>query len=101
MSSPRREIHFAPIALEDFAGILRYTGERWGQEQLHRYAARLDEAIRLLADYPDLGHLSRALPDTHRLYVVGSHVIVYRAEDTSLAIVRILHQRMNLPRHVD
>jgi toxin ParE1/3/4 len=101
MSSPRSEINFAPVALEDFAGILRYTGERWGQEQLHRYAARIDEAIRLLAHYPDLGHLSRALPATHRLYAVGSHVIVYRAEDTSLAIVRILHQRMNLPRHVD
>jgi plasmid stabilization system protein ParE len=40
------------------------------------------------------------LPASHRLYFVGSHVIVYRDRDVSIAVVRILLQRMNLGRHV-
>ena len=42
----------------------------------------------------------RDLPATHLAYLVGSHVIVYRVGADSLGVVRILHQRMSLARHV-
>jgi plasmid stabilization system protein ParE len=31
---------------------------------------------------------------------VGSHVVVFREQGATLAIVRILHQRMSLARHL-
>ncbi|WP_434735706.1 type II toxin-antitoxin system RelE/ParE family toxin [Accumulibacter sp.] len=47
---------------------------------------------------PLLGHRRDDLPETHRLYLVGAHVIIYRADEAG--VVRILHQRMSLTRHL-
>jgi len=40
------------------------------------------------------------LPSTHLAYLVGSHIIDYRVNVDSIGIVRILHQRMSLAKHV-
>ena len=102
MSSPdqSRRIVLSPRARRDFIDILRYTGETWGQAQLHTYRDKINDALQLLAHNPRLGHHHDELPETHRLYLVGSHVIVYRDQETTLAVVRMLHQRMSLVRHL-
>ncbi|NMG67721.1 hypothetical protein GPA19_22520 [Azoarcus indigens] len=102
MSSPEapRRIALSPRAKQDFIDILRYTGETWGQEQLHAYRNKLDGALQRIARNPSIGNRAPELPETHRLYFAGSHVIVYRAQDSSIALVRILHQRMSLTRHL-
>lgn len=101
MSSPERarKIVLSPRARQDFIDILRYTGETWGQGQLHVYRDKINDALQLLARNPAVGHTSPELPETHRLYFVGSHVVVYRDQETAIAIVRILHQRMSLGLH--
>ena len=99
MSSHKPHLKLSPAAQQDFTGILRYTGERWGQEQLLAYRGKLNDALVLPGRNPQLGHQSRELPDRHRLYFVGSHVIVYRVRQDTTEVVRILHQRMNMTRH--
>ena len=93
-------LRLSPIAQDDFIGILRYTGETWGHGQLVAYRDKLDAALQAIARNPALGHRRDDLPATHQAYLVGSHVIVYRVEADSIGVVRILHQRMSLPRHV-
>lgn len=102
MSSPEhtRKVVLSPRARQDFIDILRYTGETWGKAQLHVYRDKLNEAIQLIARNPGTGHGSHELPATHRVYFVGSHVIVFRHQEATIAIVRILHQRMSVSRHV-
>lgn len=100
MSSRKVSLKLSPAAQTDFAGILQYTGERWGREQLLVYRDRLDGALKMLAGNVGLGHHSPELPATHRLYFVGSHVIVYRTRGEVTEVVRILHQRMSVVRHV-
>lgn len=102
MSSPNlaRKIVLSPRARQDIIDILRYTGETWGVVQLGKYRDKIEDALQMLARNPGLGHQSAGLPETHRAYLVGSHVIVYRDQDTAVAIVRVLHQRMSLARHV-
>ena len=95
----QRKIVLSPRARQDFIDILRYTGETWGQGQLHAYRDKLNDALQLIGRNPAMGHRSPELPETHRLYFVGSHVIVYRDQDSSMAVVRILHQRMSLAMH--
>jgi len=101
MSSPDRgrKLVLSPRARQDFIDILRYTGETWGQGQLHTYRDKINDALQLIGRNPTMGHRSPELPDTHRLYLVGSHVIVYRDQEPTVAVVRILHQRMSLARH--
>jgi toxin ParE1/3/4 len=101
MSSHKPHLKLSPAAQQDFTDILRYTGERWGQEQLLVYRDKLNDALVLLDRNPQLGHQSSELSDRHRLYFVGSHVIVYRMRPDTTEVVRILHQRMSMTRHVE
>jgi toxin ParE1/3/4 len=101
MSSHKSHLKLSPAAQQDFTDILRYTGERWGQEQLLAYRDKLNDALVLLGWNPQLGHQSGELSDAHRLYFVGSHVIVYRIRQDTIEIARILHQRMSMTRHVE
>lgn len=44
MSSPNnsRPIKFSPKARQDFIDILRFTGAKWGQDQLRAYRDLID-----------------------------------------------------------
>jgi toxin ParE1/3/4 len=92
-------LRLSPKARQDFIDILRYTGETWGEGQLHIYRDKLNDALQAISHNPQLGHHRDDLPATHLAYLVGSHVIVYRALGEAIGIVRILHQRMSLGRH--
>jgi toxin ParE1/3/4 len=100
MSSPSPRLTLSPETQKDLIDILRYTGEKWGQEQLLTYRDKLNDALLIIERNPQIGRLSRALPDTHRLYFVGSHVIVYRIQEDTIEVVRVLHQRMSIPRNL-
>lgn len=93
-------IKLSPRARLDFIDILRFTGETWGQEQLFAYRDKMNSALQTLSHNPQLGHQRSDLPPTHLSFVVGSHLIVYRLDKESLSVVRILHQRMSLSRHL-
>ena len=100
MSFPNYRLVLSPKAEQDIEGILRYTGESWGERQLVVYRDELGDALDRLLRNPGDGHLSADLPDTHRLYPVGSHVIVYRLKHQVIEVIRILHRRMSLVRHI-
>lgn len=98
MSSRNYRLIVTPQAQQDIISILRYTGEAWGQNQLLVYRDKLDEAIKTIGQNPGLGHRSLELSTIHRLYLVGSHIVVYRVQGDLISIVRVLHQRMSLTR---
>lgn len=101
MSSPSGwPVTLSPRARQDFVDILRYTGETWGQAQLLAYRDKVDDALQALGSDPQRGHHRDDLPARHWAYLVGSHVIVYRVRGDGVAIVRILHQRMSLGKHI-
>lgn len=93
-------IKLAPRARQDFIDILRFTGETWGRNQLIIYRDKINEALQAISHNPQLGHRREDSPSTHLVYLVGSHVIVYRLKEDTLGVVRILHQRMSLARHI-
>ena len=93
-------LKLSPRARQDFIDILRYTGETWGQNQLLAYRDKINDALQAIGYNPQLGHRRDDLPATHLAYLVGAHVIIYRTDADSIGIVRILHQRMSLARHV-
>ena len=102
MSSPRQQlpVKLSPQARKDFIDILRYTGEKWGEEQLLIYRDKINEALLAISDNPQLGHGRDDLSSTHLAYLVGSHIIIYPKNTDSVGIIRILHQRMSLAKHV-
>jgi len=101
MSSRKaRQLTLSPKAQQDLIDILRYTGETWGQQQLLTYRDKIDKALQAIGRNPQFGHHRDDLPPTHQAYLIGSHVVIYRERSDDVAIVRILHQRMSLVKHI-
>lgn len=94
------QLKLSPRSRRDFRHILRYTGKNWGQTQVFIYRRLIDAALEAIRLSPDVGHGHPDLPETHRVYPVGSHVIVYRMLGNVVGVVRILHKRMSLSLHV-
>jgi len=100
MSSAEYRLDLSPAAQRDVIDILRHTGETWGNAQILVYRDQLDAALERIHQNPKVGHLSEHLPKTHQLYLVGSHVIIYRVDGSVIGVIRILHQRMNWIEHL-
>ena len=93
----------------DFANIVKWTSENFGQRQSRVYRDVLVQAISALADGPDIagskarGEIMSGLRTLHvaRHGRRGSHFLMYRVtQGMTIEIVRILHDRMDIPRHL-
>jgi toxin ParE1/3/4 len=109
MADQRRRVRLGAAAEVDFANILKWTTENFGARQSRVYRDTLVQAIGELANGPDAAG-SKARDDImaglRTLHIArrgrrGSHFLMYRAAPNStIEIVRILHDRMDLQRHV-
>lgn len=93
-----KEFRLSPAARDDLGEIWNYTASRWSVEQAERYIRAIAEACQDLADRKKEG---RAIDDIRAGYyklAVGSHFLFYRfTGDGMVDIVRVLHQRMDIP----
>ena len=93
----------------DFANILKWTTENFGARQSRLYQDTLVQAIGELANGPNVAgskardEIMRGLRTLHvaRHGRRGRHLILYRAAPGRIIeIGRILHDRMDLQRHL-
>ncbi len=87
-------------AREDLKAIGRYTQGAWGRPQRDAYLSQFDRRFRSLAQFPTLGRSCDDIRPGYRKYAEGAHVIFYREVDGGIEIVRILHGRLDLDRHL-
>lgn len=100
MSPHELRLILSPRAEQDFSDILQYTLETWGEDQLLAYRAILDKALLTLIENPRIGAARPEISGEHRIFPVGSHIIIYRVSDVAILISRILHARMDVRRHL-
>ena len=92
----------SPAARADLSDIWDYTCERWSEDQAETYVREIQRAIEGLADDPLIGRVCHEVREGYRKYAVGSHTLYYRiAGDDLIDVVRILHKRMDVDRHLD
>ena len=84
----------------DLAGIADYTIEAFGIEQARRYRDDLEACFRNLAENPRLGRSAEALAPGLRRLEHRAHAVFYAEDKDGVLIVRILHARMDAPRHL-
>lgn len=103
------EVRLGAEARRDFARILTHTRDTFGPQQLSIYSVTLIDALATLESGPDiLGSVARddILPDMRTLHVArkgrrGRHLILYKASQGNVIdVIRILHDQMDLARHV-
>jgi len=102
----------------DVAGIPARSGDAFGQQARRRYGVLLDVALRDLLDDPkavgsqmgpDLGvgvhiyHLRHSRQRARGAGVIVSdprHLIFYEYDEAEVRVMRILHEAMDLARHI-
>lgn len=95
-------------AEQDYVEILQWTTRTFGKGQASTYAETMALAIEALERGPDiLGARVRddIQPGIRTLHVArqgraGRHFVVFRATGSDIDVLRLLHDSMDLPRHL-
>lgn len=95
------EIEYLPRALAKIAEITDETIAEWGAVQAKNYIADFRRTIELAAEFPGMGASVYGLPQHYRKLPSGVHFIIYRANDDVLTVVRIIHEREDVPEGLD
>ena len=86
------EYRLTPAAERDLESIWTYTARQWGVEQAERYIDFLTAA----KTAPTCEHIRPG----YRRWSVERHMVYFRVTDYGIAVVRVLHERMDAPRHL-
>jgi len=88
-------------AIEDLENIWFYTLKKWSRTQADRYYNLIIEEIEFVADNFMTGKSAEQTRKNYQVTKVKSHLIFYRkTENNIIEIIRILHERMDIPRRL-
>ncbi|HEY5817531.1 MAG TPA: type II toxin-antitoxin system RelE/ParE family toxin [Mesorhizobium sp.] len=99
MPGKHRSYRLSPLAESDLEDIWLYTAQNWSFDQADKYLSDIAAACAGIA----AGTRTGRGVDVREGYLklpVGSHFIFYRDPDSSIVVVRVLHQRMDVQRHL-
>lgn len=91
---------FTQRAEFDLEAIADYTIERFGVEKARSYLADFKSCFDHLMENPEVGRRVEHLRTGLRRYEHGSHIVFYHVTDSGILIVRVLHYRMDVKRHL-
>jgi toxin ParE1/3/4 len=102
-------IRLGSEAERDYVSILDYTADTFGQRQAELYKTLLQETLAMLAAGPAaIGSIARdeIRPGLRSLHIArgdrrGRHFVLYRpVAGNVIMVLRILHDSMDLARHI-
>lgn len=94
------EYRLTPAAETDLERIWRYTARQWDVEQANRYIDLMTKAFAQLAEQPKTASSCDDIRPGYRRRNVERHMIYFRITAYGIAIVRILHDRMDTSQHL-
>ena len=94
------EYRLSPRAQRDLDGVFDYTVAQWGLPQALRYTDLIEAACAALAAAPLQAPGCAHIRPGYRRRGVEQHVIYFRPTRYGIAVVRILHHRMDAARHL-
>lgn len=84
----------------DLYDIGLYTQNKFGIKQRNRYLDEIVEKFQVLAKQPKLGQNRSTLKTECYSSLINSHVIFFQRHSYGIRIIRVLHQSMDLPKHL-
>jgi toxin ParE1/3/4 len=85
----------------DLTEIYLYSFRTFGEAKADTYFLSLRDRLRNLADNPNLGRPAANIRPGLLWYRHVRHMIFYVTEESGIFVVRILHDTMDVPRHID
>jgi toxin ParE1/3/4 len=95
-----RRLEFSADAEADLQAIAHFTEESWGREQAGQYLADLWAAFERIQMFPHSGKEQPDIAAGMRSAVAEKHVVLYRASDKAIRVMRIVHGRSSVGKHL-
>ena len=93
-------VELSEAADADLAEILEYGVAHFGEATGEAYVAGFDDSFALIAEHPFAGTVHVAVRPLIRSLPHGSHRIYYDVLDDRVIVQRVLHQAMDVERHL-
>jgi toxin ParE1/3/4 len=93
-------LNYSKLAEIDIDEIWDYSADRWSPEQADSYINELHSVAENIERKPDIGRDCSSIRPGLFKYPAMSHMIYFRKRINGIIVVRILHQRMDVTRHV-
>jgi toxin ParE1/3/4 len=90
----------SPQAMRDLDGIWHYNFVTWSRVQADDYYRDLVNAMSEIAKNLKRGKQIDHIRRGYLSLSSGSHLIIYKRSRGQISIIRILHQRMSIDRHL-
>jgi toxin ParE1/3/4 len=94
------ELLLTPAAEADLASIWHYTKKQWSAEQADRFVdviyASFEDLLRSPQSASSCDHIRKG----YRRLRVERHFIYFYVTASGICVVRILHDRMDTPKHL-
>lgn len=91
------KLNITPKAESDLIGIWMHTCQEWGADRADEYLDQLERGMKHLVEHPSLGtNYEHVLPGYRRLQV-EHHAVFYQVFQSSVLVVRVLHEDMDAP----
>ena len=90
----------SPAAQADLESIWEYSLRHWGEAQAETYIRSIQTACEALAKGTIVSRAVEEIRTGYRKVAVGSHVMFFRIQQDTVEIMRILHQSMDIERHL-
>jgi len=84
----------------DLIGIWLYSFENWGEAQADRYLDAIERAFKKIAKSPDRGESRDWLRKGYWSVRVEHHIAFYTFTDEEVRLRRVLHEVMDVGRHL-
>ena len=94
------KVKFSRDARADLKNIDNYTYQTWGRAQADKYLTMIEEGCHFLAEHPTIGKSQDEFCPGLRKHSIGKHYIFYRSTEQGIEVIRVLHQAMDIPRHL-
>ena len=100
LKTPDRKLVKDRAAEADLIEIWLYTFETWSETQADRYLGALEGGVRELASDPIIGVPRAELRDGYWSRKLEHHVVFYTFTANEVRIRRVLHEVMDMGRHL-
>ncbi|MDX8396635.1 MAG: type II toxin-antitoxin system RelE/ParE family toxin [Mariprofundaceae bacterium] len=95
-----KALHISNRATKYLHNIASYTQKTWGIKQKIKYLSQLHQGFQELCLNSNLGVIRNDIQQGIHSFLVEEHMILYLSIENTLQIVRVLHQSMDVERHL-
>jgi len=97
--------NFKPVRVSDPAKkdlqlISKYTEQQWGNNQKDAYLALFKVFFKKLSSQGNIGSQRDDINKGLFFFPVKKHMVYYRESDNEFSVIRVLHVRMDVEKHL-